>query len=461
MIKSLSIYYKIPEDQIRVLLSLLFSFSFSLFFRLIKNPSFRLVYSIVPTIFIFMFLYGQQSIYILATHFICILLIYVIPRKYYGVTINSIVAITLGYIHYKRMMTDYGGWTMDISLAYMIYAQRWSAFSFNYSDWTKKEINYKVDSKNIDYSIESFNILNFLGYINFFPSSISGPFQEYRDYMDFINLKENYSNIIYSYTHVIKSLLLLFSILALYLLINPYLSVHYFFYKLDELNNLTNPEFLDYVVTYGSYLIIYIVKIRYYCAFLFSDICCIACGIAYDETKKNTDDMYTKSHSMNVFKCETTIMIKDFFRNWNIGTHIWLKRYCFKRVIKYTGKFYAEMFTFVLSGLWHGFYLSYHLIFFGIILGVMMQEMIIKTRKGYETSKLFFKFPIKVIFEVLYFISFSISYNFLIIMLDNLRHEDLIDVTIRLKFIPIGAFAFCFVLGFIGKKIFPIIKEKV
>ena len=79
-------------------------------------------------------------------------------------------------------------------------------------------------------------------------------------------------------------------------------------------------------------------------------------------------------------------------RYWNYQVHIWLKYYVYMRLVtpgKKPGT-YETMLTFVISGLWHGFYACYHVFF---ISAAVLQEL---SKDIYKSQRLFSFIPLKL-----------------------------------------------------------------
>lgn len=429
----------IPRDQVLLILCYIISLLLSTAFRYITSPTLRKIYSLICGPLIQYALYGFRILDIAITNLFLIITVYTLPRKYVGIVNNIFIAAHLGYIHYERMMIFYGEWNLEISFVYMMTLPRWSSFSFNYSDAALKDKS-KVDK---EYLIEDFNMLNFLSYIYFIPSCITGPFIEYKDYIDFVYLKGNYSHIKHSNFTVVKKLILALFFIVVFSLFKEYFHINMFFNQYENLiTNNSSPSITTYIYLFGLYLITYYNRIKYYVGFLLADASCDITGISYESNSNDANDKFTRVQSCRPLKCETTLMLKEYFRHWNLSVHKWLKRYVFKRIIPFVGKMQAEIITFIISGLWHGFYLSYHLLFASIIIGSYLQDIVMSIRKGFDlwkNNKAIFglKYTLRVIFEIVYFCLYMTAYNYSLLSLDHLRLKDLIEVTYKLKFVPI------------------------
>ena len=333
------------------------------------------------------------------------------------------------------MMKDNGTWNMEISFSYMMTLPRWSSYSFNYSDWKDES------DKTNGYEIKKFSIIDFLGYIYFLPSCITGPFSEYNDYIDFILQKNNYEKIKYDYIHVFKKLFLNVGIIVFYTLFKKYLHLDNVLEKYDEyIINNDNRTILDYFVVLMFYYLIYYARIKYYVGFLFADASCDLSGISFDHSKiaLTSNEIYSKVQSVRVYECETTHMLKEYFKNWNLSIHLWLKRYVFKRIIGTVGKFKAEVITFIISGLWHGFYIPYHMLFGSIILGSILQSNLYPIRMGFKLWNMnkTIKNVLHLLFESIYFLTYMFTFNYFLLCMDHLSLQSLIEITLKLKFLP-------------------------
>lgn len=444
----------VEADQVLVIFCFLICIFLSFFLRFIENARYRLWYSIIFAISLQFFLYGVRGFDVIFANVGCILVILIFPRKYVGISNNILVCLHLFYIHYERMVNDYGAWRMEISFAFMLTLERWSAYSFNYSDGGDEAL-----SKGNPYAIKEFKLVEFLSYTYFLPSSITGPFAEYNDYMDFIHQKNNYEKIRYNYMIVVRKLALIIFLFVVYSKIKDILCINYFIEQFDSLNR--NSGIIDYLRTFLIYLLIYNSKIKYYIGFIFTECACDVSGISYDSTKENTPEAYSKVQCIRFIDCETTFTIKDFFRCWNIATHNWLKRYVFKRIIGTVGKNKAEIITFITSGIWHGFYPSYHIVFGMIILGQNAQSKLLSARSVIaEKIEIQYKRIILLVFDFVYYMLFLISYSYMVVVLDTLKFGLLIDITRRLYFFPILSFVSFCILGHSLDKIFKKDKKK-
>ena len=92
------------------------------------------------------------------------------------------------------MVTNFGGWEMDITSYTMILTAKLSALGFCYKDGglddkdlLKEQIERKV--------IKMPSVIELLGYVYFSSGCIIGPFFEFSDYKRYIEREGHYKNI--------------------------------------------------------------------------------------------------------------------------------------------------------------------------------------------------------------------------------------------------------------------------
>lgn len=104
----------------------------------------------------------------------------------------------------------------------------------------------------------------------------------------------------------------------------------------------------------------------YIIGFCFMDCGPIASGLAYNGDEANPE--HTAVKNVVLKGLIWTTKIKYFLQCWNISVHEWLKNYIFMRMLdnKRRGTATkATLVTFIVSGIWHGFYPGYIIFFLG------------------------------------------------------------------------------------------------
>lgn len=109
----------------------------------IKKPSFRLIYGLFSGLFLSYSMYGYEIYHIIIDCFVTYFFLVNFGRKVsaFFILIFSMSHLSIGHIY--RMMTDYGGWRMDISGISMMYVVKFSAMCFSYEDGAKNDDEIK------------------------------------------------------------------------------------------------------------------------------------------------------------------------------------------------------------------------------------------------------------------------------------------------------------------------------
>ncbi len=93
------------------------------------------------------------------------------------------------------MIIDYGGWTLDDPTSiYMMSICKFTSIVFSYDDGGKEDKDIYNDHDKKYKIIKKPTFLEFCSFIYFYPTALVGPSLEFKDFMDFIDLKEAYAN---------------------------------------------------------------------------------------------------------------------------------------------------------------------------------------------------------------------------------------------------------------------------
>lgn len=110
---------------------------------------------------------------------------------------KAVFVFTMAYLsgsHIYRMMTNFGGWDLDITTYTMILTAKLSALGFCYKDGGEKEENLLPEQKERKV-VKMPSPLEIFSYVFFCCGCLCGPFYEYSDYINFIEQKGHYANI--------------------------------------------------------------------------------------------------------------------------------------------------------------------------------------------------------------------------------------------------------------------------
>lgn len=478
----------IPYDQILLVLCFLSSIILSIFFRFIKSGKACLLFSLISGISIQYILYEHRLLDAIVVDIIVLLIIKIFPRRKVGIIINIFVFGYLFYLHIERILYVYGEWKLDVSNLFMIACLKWTAFGYNYQDGNINDNipnnslnpnndsrsyssandlsveNEKITSKHEDekdkLAVADFTLLEFFSFIHALPTCLIGPFSEYNDYINFCYKRNNYSDIVYQGSVIRKKVILLIVSTVSYVIAVPYMKAFFFLEKfnlvIQDNNSLPILSYLTVIVLW--YSIAFLFKLKYITGFLFSEICCDIAGLSYSQSERNTEKNNDKVLQCKAIECNLTSSIKIFFKTWNISIHAFLKNYCFKRVVKSIGKLNSEIVTFCYSCIWHGFYLSYYVIFGIIILSKIPQNNVYLLEKKYSdwknngNRKSAYSLIISICFYLLicsYYLAFYSTFSFYGICLELLKNEDLISFIKQTYYFPLVLAAINVLLAFI------------
>lgn len=126
----------VPEDQIRMLLSLILCIPLGFIFRILPNRLLRDIYGVFFGLSLQYFVYGQGILVTLLQTTITYLLIVAFGRKAAKIVfIESL--LFQSFYHLYRQTVDYGGWKLDISTIVMMYTCKYTSFAYCYEDGGK------------------------------------------------------------------------------------------------------------------------------------------------------------------------------------------------------------------------------------------------------------------------------------------------------------------------------------
>ena len=180
-----------PVEQIIIITTMAAVIPFSLLNYFLKGRTSRLWYSLIVG---FMFHYSIYGLNSLHTIFATLFTYYFV--KLYGRTLSPAyvllgVILHLSVLNIHRMFFDFGGWAIDdISTIYMVYVAKYSSFAFSYHDGGVDISEIKSEHLKKQRIEKMPSLFEYASYIYFYPTCITGPFVEYKDFINFINYEK-------------------------------------------------------------------------------------------------------------------------------------------------------------------------------------------------------------------------------------------------------------------------------
>ncbi|KAG8734305.1 lysophospholipid acyltransferase [Ceratobasidium sp. 428] len=275
---------------------------------------------------------------------------------------------------------------LEITGTQMVLVMKLSTFAWNVHDGRRPKED--LDPSQLATRITDYpSLLEFLGYVCYFPGLLIGPafeFVSYRALVDeslFTSTSRPQANSTAAntrsdsqvripagrnraaYTKMLQGLvfLLLFTIFGPKFThaatLKPEWAANPFWYRVANIQ-----------------IIGFFARTKYYGAWCLTDGATILSGLGFNGYTHLGQARWDKAANLHIMNIEFAPNFKILLDNWNINTNAWLRNCIYKRVTP-QGKrpgFRSSMLTFLTSALWHGIYGGYYLTF---ILGGFIQTV--------------------------------------------------------------------------------------
>ena len=377
-----------PSEQIILITTMAAAIPFSLINYLIKGRTSRLLYSLIIGFLFHCSIYGINSLHTVFSTIITYYFISFYGRKLSPFYVLLYTILHLSVLNVHRMFFDFGGWAIDdISTIMMVFVAKASSFAFSYEDGCKDLSEIKSAHLKKQRIEKMPSLIEYASYIYFYPTTITGPFIEYKDFINFIELKDCYSNLTDNIGYIFyqgteKLIFGIFFIIFFALFGDKY-----------PMSAVGTAEFREkYPKFWQRIIYIYLCgpvgRAKYYVAWLLTYSSLIFSGMAYGENKDEKTGQLIKNVEKgsygSIIYNEVGTNPTEKMKYWNSSIHIWLKYNIYVRVLSSKGRFrnnrvVAAFCTYGLSAIWHGFYPSYYVSFFMIYLyeqdGIFLNEI--------------------------------------------------------------------------------------
>ena len=275
--------------------------------------------------------------------------------------------------HIRRQIADSSS-TVDITGAQMVLVMKLSAFCWNVADGLVPD-DQLSDLQRDRVLKELPSILDFAGYVLFFPSLFGGPAFDYAEYHRWLDTSmfdipsqidpakkppvRKKRRIPRSGTPATWKAVTGLSWIGLFMLFSgPY-----------GHENLVADTFINSTFV-GRIWMLYmaglVARFKYYGVWSLTEGACILAGLGYNGVDPLTGKVsWNRLQNIDPWVVETAQNPRAFLSGWNMNTNNWLRNYVYLRVTPRGKKpgFRASMMTFFTSALWHGFYPGYYLSF--------------------------------------------------------------------------------------------------
>ncbi|CAK7200755.1 Lysophospholipid acyltransferase [Sporothrix eucalyptigena] len=265
--------------------------------------------------------------------------------------------------------------TVDITGAQMVLVIKLSAFCWNVADGLIPDADLTPFQR--DRVLRELpSLLDYAGYVLFFPSLLAGPacdFAEYRRWLDTSMFAVPASmdpakrpptrrkrKIPRSGTPAMKKMAVGLVWIVAFLKLSAWYPPTVVLY--DEAGGGTS--FLRRV--WLLYVIGFVARTKYYGVWSLTEGSCILAGLGFNGVDPTTGRIsWNRVANIDAWGVESAQNTRAYLENWNMKTNIWLRNYVYLRITPRGKKpgFRASMATFVTSAFWHGFYPGYYLAF--------------------------------------------------------------------------------------------------
>jgi lysophospholipid acyltransferase len=285
-------------------------------------------------------------------------------------------AFTMGHMsvsHIWRQMANNPS-TIDITGTQMVLVMKISAFCWNVADGQLSD-DALSDLQKSRRLKELPSLLDYAGYVFFFPGLLAGPafdFTEYRAWLDttMFDVPSNIDpakkppvrrkrKIPRSGTPAVLKGAVGLVWVFLFMQFSPKFSHA----------ELTSPSYPSYGFLHRvwiMYMVSFVARFKYYGVWSLTEGACILTGLGFNGVDPITGKAsWNRLQNIDPWMVETAQNPRGFLAGWNMNTNNWLRNYVYLRVTPKGKKpgFRASMITFATSALWHGFYPGYYLTF--------------------------------------------------------------------------------------------------
>ncbi|KAI0480797.1 MBOAT-domain-containing protein [Xylariaceae sp. FL0804] len=264
--------------------------------------------------------------------------------------------------------------TIDITGAQMVLLMKLSAFAWNVADGTLPE-DQLSDFQKDRRILQLPGLLDYAGYVLFFPSLMAGPSFDYNEYRGWIDCTmfdvpatvdpakkpptRKKRKIPRSGTPAMWKMASGLVWILLFLACSKWWSAEVLF-----TDRFTTYTFLRRV--FILHMVGFTARLKYYGVWSLAEGSCILAGLGYNGVDPVTGRVsWNRLQNINPWGVESAQNSRAYLGNWNMNTNKWLRYYVYMRVTPRGRKpgFRASMATFVTSAFWHGFYPGYYLSF--------------------------------------------------------------------------------------------------
>ena len=364
---SLSAGVGLPVDQLKFTICMILALPVAFIFKLVtRDPfqctdekekgraiAFRHTLCMIIGVSFMTFLFGYDAVHSVISSAVGFLILQLIPTKNVHIWMTAWAMVYLSCCHISRMIVAYLGWELDFTNPQLLLTQKLMNIAFALYD-SSRDPSKCTEEQNKRKLSRPPTFLEYFGYIFALHTLLGGPATDYNDYITWIdgsNLKGERPS---PSVAIVKKVCGGIICVIFFVVIGGYFPVAV----------VCKPEWLAdhsplYVFFYANFAL-YLMRHRYYFAWVLSDAACNAAGLGYTGKDRDGNPGWGGVINVHYVAVEGAGNFRSAMTGWNICTSNWLRRCVYERVPA-TGPRTAS--TFAMSALWHGFYPGYFMCF--------------------------------------------------------------------------------------------------
>lgn len=165
-----------PEDQSRMLMIFFLAYPIALVFKYIPGKWPRHAYSILMGVFLHVFMFRWEVFHFYALGLTVWLIMTLMNRQTQPWVVFTVCLVHCSVMHIKRVLFDYGGWSLDCTTFLMPLISRLSSLGFVYADGDSKKKEENTPEQEERKIVDKPTIIEILSYISYPGANMCGPF---------------------------------------------------------------------------------------------------------------------------------------------------------------------------------------------------------------------------------------------------------------------------------------------
>lgn len=367
-----------PVDYIKLFSCLVAAFPLAAVFPYLPSPAAKHLYSLIVSFIFFVPILNLYSGFLqllggaLLTYAIC-------TFKVGGKNMGWLVfGLQMGHLTYNHAVRKFGAIplsTIEITAMQMVAVMNLTTFAWDCYDGQIRTEQQCDDSQKKSRITKMPSLLEFLGYVFYFPGVLIGPSTRFVDYRawstgELFASPKGKEKAVAGGSHSlprgrlfasIRELCVGIGFMAIYSVFAPAYSYEKLIGLHGGLGHLTWYQKLGWIQVAG-----FMARTKYYGIWSLTDGACILSGLGYNGVDPTTGKTkWNRCRNIDIPKIEFANNWKELLDAWNMNTNVWLRNNVYKRIARPGKKpgFKSTMTTFFTSAFWHGLEPGYYLSF--------------------------------------------------------------------------------------------------